>query len=205
MTHQPAISKPLKVGALLFTGFELLDIYGPLEMLGLLGDEVCITMIAEKAGEISSSAGPKGLAEHTMSDAGPMDLLLIPGGIGTRALVDDPHFLKLLGVAALSAKIVGTICTGSALIAKTGLLDHHNATSNKIALEWVIAQGPDVHWVRKARWVKDGRFYTSSGISAGIDMTLGIISHLYDRETALDVTRRAEYLWNENSSEDQFA
>ena len=68
-----------------------------------------------------------------------------------------------------------------------------------------MAQRQEVHWVKEVRWVEEGRFWTSSGISAGIDMTLGLISHLYGRETALDVARRAEYLWNENPAEDLFA
>lgn len=203
-----ANSQPLKVGALLFPGFELLDIYGPLEMLGLLntlGNQVSISMLAEEPGAIASSAGPEGLADRALADAGSLDLLLIPGGIGTRKLVGEISFLKLLSLAATSSRLVATICTGSALLVKTGLLDGHQATSNKIAFEWVMMQGPCVHWVRKARWVKDGRFFTSSGVSAGIDMTLNIISHLHDRKTAKEVARRAEYLWNEDPAEDPFA
>ena len=196
---------PLKVGAVLFPGFELLDIYGPLEMLGLLGNRIAISMLAVQPGEIPSSAGPKGVAELSLATIRDFDLLLIPGGIGTRSLVTDPDFLDLLRTSATRARIVACICTGSALLAKIGLLDGHRATSNKIAFDWVTAQGPKVQWIREARWVQDGRFWTSSGISAGIDMTLGLIGHLYGRETSLDVARRAEYLWNENSSEDPFA
>ena len=98
-----------------------------------------------------------------------------------------------------------SVCTGSALLAKAGLLDGLRATSNKRAFEWVMAQGPQVTWIRKARWVKDGRFWTSSGISAGIDMTLGLISHLLGRERSLEVARRAEYLWNEDRNDDPFS
>lgn len=198
-------SHPLKVGALLFPGFELLDIYGPLEMLGLLGDQVAISMLADVPGAIASSAGPKGVAELSLGEVGSLDLLLIPGGIGTRKLVKDTCFLEILHSSASQADIVATICTGSALLAKTGILDGHKATSNKIAFEWVMKQGPSVEWIRKARWIRDGRFFSSSGISAGIDMTLDIISELYGRETALEVARRAEYVWNEDRSLDPFA
>ena len=198
-------SPPLKVGALLFPGFELLDLYGPLEMLGLLGEKVSLRMLAKVADEVVSSAGPKGVADLPLADAAPLDLLLIPGGIGTRILVNEPDFLHLLRTAATQARIAACICTGSALLARTGLLDGHRATSNKIAFDWVMQQGPAVHWIKEARWVEDGRFWTSSGISAGIDMTLGLISHLYGRETSLDVARRAEYLWNENCYDDPFS
>ena len=192
---------PLKIGAVLFPGFELLDIYGPLEMLGLLGDRVSITMFGQEAGAVVSSAGPKGVADQLLAEALSIDLLLIPGGIGTRALVENKGFLDLLQTVAQDTSFVACICTGSALLAKTGLLDGHRATSNKIAFDWVRQQAPEVYWIRKARWVEDGRFWTSSGISAGIDMTLGLIGHLYGRETSLDVARRAEYFWNEDCNE----
>lgn len=195
----------LKVGAVLFSGFELLDLYGPLEMLGLLEDRVSITLLGENPGAIESSIGVKGYAEACLEDASPLDLLLIPGGIGTRMLVEKMPFINLLREKALAAHIVATICTGSALLAKTALLDGRRATSNKIAFDWVKSMGPKVRWVREARWVEDGRFWTSSGISAGIDMTLGLITRIYGRETALQVARSAEYLWNEESSIDPFA
>lgn len=201
----PHSSKCLKIGAVLFPGFELLDIYGPLEMLGLLGDEVSITMHAEQTGAIASSAGVKGFADLPLCDANGLDLLLVPGGMGTRILVENQKFLNLLRTAALDSRLVATICTGSALLARTGLLDELKATSNKIAFDWVRQQGPSVHWVREARWTEDGRFFTSSGISAGIDMTLGLISHLYGREVSLDIARRAEYRWNENPNKDLLA
>lgn len=199
------LPQPLNIGAVLFPGFELLDLYGPLEMLGLLGDRVSIALLAENPGAISSSVGVKGFAEASLNDPGVIDLLLIPGGIGTRALVKNDHFLALLKAKADSSSLVATVCTGSALLAKTGLLDGQRATSNKIAFDWVREQGPSVHWVRQARWVEDGKYFTSSGISAGIDMTLGVISHLYGRETAQEIARRAEYLWNEDRSVDPFA
>ena len=147
----------------------------------------------------------KGYADASIKEASTLDLLLIPGGIGTRTLVRENRFIDLLSEKACEARLVASVCTGSALLAKTGLLDGHRATSNKIAFDWVCEQGPSVHWVREARWVEDGKFFTSSGISAGIDMTLGVISHLYGWESALEVARRAEYLWNEESSIDPFA
>ena len=199
------LPQPLKIGALLFAGFELLDIYGPLEMFGLLGDKISITMLAVEPGEIESSAGPMGVANESLQQAAHLDLFLIPGGIGTRTLVCDPDFLELLRKKADEARFVATICTGSALLAKTGLLDGCKATSNKLVFDWVMQQRPEVDWIRKARWIKDGRFFTSSGISAGIDMTLAMIAHFYGRGTSLEVAAKAEYLWNENPLDDPFA
>lgn len=198
-------SQRLKIGAVVFPGFELLDVYGPLEMFGILRGRVAITMLAESAGEVASSQGPKGVADAALADASGFDVLLVPGGIGTRTEVGNRRFLDLLRARAEEALFVASVCTGSALLAKAGLLDGRRATTNKIAFDWVVSQGPDVSWVREARWIEDGKFFTSSGVSAGIDMALGLIAHLFGRDTSLHVARWAEYEWSEDSSCDPFA
>ena len=196
---------PVRIGAVLFPGFELLDVFGPLEMFGALQERVSITMLGECAGEIASSQGPKAVVELALAETDGFDILLIPGGKGTRAGVNDLPFLQSIHKNAESSKIVATVCTGSALLAKTGLLDGKRATSNKIAFSWVCSQGPSVSWVRKARWVKDGKFITSSGVSAGMDMSLALIQEIFGREVAVETARYAEYLWNEDLDSDPFA
>lgn len=132
-------------------------------------------------------------------------VLLIPGGMGTRILVDNANFIRRLALVAKPASYVLTVCTGSALLAKTGLLDARKATSNKRAFEWVQSISDTVIWIKQARWVVDGRFYTSSGVSAGMDMTLGFIADLHGLETAQNVTHAIEYVWNSDKSIDPFA
>jgi transcriptional regulator GlxA family with amidase domain len=110
-----------------------------------------------------------------------------------------------LRARAQEARFVASVCTGSALLAKAGLLDGKRATSTKLAFAWVVKQGPRVKWIRKARWVQDGNVFTSSGVSAGMDMALGVIQHIFGLDTALGVARRAEYIWNEDKSFDPFA
>ena len=107
------------------------------------------------------------------------DLLLVPGSPGTRPGVEDAGLIGWLGDAADSSALVTTVCTGSALLARTGRLDGVAATSNKAAFAWVMAQGPKVDWKPAARWVEDGKFMTSSGVSAGMDMALAAIQRLY--------------------------
>jgi transcriptional regulator GlxA family with amidase domain len=101
--------------------------------------------------------------------------------------------------------VTTTVCTGSALLARTGLLDDRPATSNKIAWDWVVAQGPRVRWQRRARWVDDGNVLTSSGVSAGIDMALALIARLNGRDLALTAARNMEYVWHEDPGDDPFA
>lgn len=200
-----APKRPLRVGAVLFSGFELLDVYGPLEMFGLLKDRVTISMLAQRMGPVRSSQGPGGVVDSTLNEAGPLDVLLVPGGWGTRAEVDNVRLLDQLRARAAESRYVASICTGSALLARAGLLYGREATTNKQAFDWVVSQGPGVHWVRKARWVEDGNVFTSSGVSAGIDMSLALIAKLLGKKAAHEVARHAEYTWNEDSSEDPFA
>ncbi len=195
----------LKIGAVLFPGFELLDVYGPLELLGVLRERVSIVMLAERAGEVASNHGPRGVADLALAEAKELDILLVPGGHGTRREVENASFLDLLRTQASEARYVASVCTGSALLAKAGILDGKRATSNKLAFDWAVSQGPNVNWIRRARWVEDGKFFTSSGVSAGMDMTLGLIQLLFDRETSLRIARWTEYTWHDDKDVDPFA
>jgi putative intracellular protease/amidase len=194
-----------RIGALLFPKFELLDLYGPLEFLGNLGPGVSITMIAEAPGAIHSTQGPKGVADLALAEVADLDLLLVPGGWGTRSLVENDSFLQQLKRVATQTKYVASVCTGSALLARAGILDGRSATSNKRAFDWAMTQGPRVNWVRQARWVEDGNLFTSSGVSAGMDMTLGLIQHIFGRAKSLELARNAECTWHEDRTSDPFA
>jgi len=196
---------PLAVGAVLFPGFELLDVYGPLEMLGMLGERARITMLAERPGPIRSHQGPSTVAEAALADARGLDVLLVPGGMGTRREVANAPFLDELRRQAGSARLVASVCTGSALLARAGVLDGIGATSNKRAFSWVVSQGPRVRWIAQARWVEDGKFFTSSGVSAGMDMALGLIARTHGRETSIKIAQQAEYEWHQDKQWDPFA
>lgn len=198
-------SSPIYVGAVLFEGFELLDFFGPLEMFSLLEDAARITVVAEKTGAVKSNTGLCAIAEATMAGSGGFDVLLIPGGIGTRKQMANPEFLAQLKRLAEASRIVATVCTGSFLLAKTGLLDDRRATSNKRVFQLVKSNAPKVRWIAKARWVEDGPYFTSSGVSAGMDMALAVIAKLCGRETSLQIATRAEYEWHEDSAWDPFA
>src|SRR5688572_2254224 len=128
-------SVAMQIGAVVFDRFELLDLFGPLEMFGLLEERARITVLAEKQGATRSSSGPCALAEATMASCDRLDVLLIPGGIGTRQEMKRQEFLTELKRLSEASQIVATVCTGSLLLAATGLLDGHKATSNKRVFE----------------------------------------------------------------------
>lgn len=195
----------LTLGMVVFDGFQLLDVFGPLDMFGSLRDKVAIVIIGEKGETVKSSAGPVLKLDCTFATAPKVDILLIPGGMGTRREVNNEAFLIAFKALASAAPRVATICTGSAVLAKTGLLDGHKATTNKWAYAWATSQSDKVIWVPEARWVEDGKFFSSSGVSAGIDMALGLITSMFGRDTALRIANGAEYEWHEDSHRDPFA
>lgn len=193
----------MDVSILLFPDFETLDAFGPVEVLGRI-EEYKLRYISVTGGTITSRQGVRVLTEEIQNDdCG--GILLIPGGQGTRSLVNDMNFIEKLSDMALKSKYCLTVCTGSALLAKTGLLNHKKATSNKKAFEWVKSINTDVLWVEKARWVVDGKYYTSSGVSAGIDMALGFVSERFDLDKAEEIAEHIEYVWNPNPNNDPFA
>ena len=193
------------VGVVLFPGFELLDVFGPLEAFGNLPGMFQVVLVAEQAGPVASAQGPRAVADHGFVDCPHLDVVLVPGGIGTRDEAENPTLLRWLGRRAGEAEVVTSVCTGAALLARAGVLDGKRATTNKAFFQWVADQGPKVTWVREARWVEDGKFATSSGVSAGIDMALAVIARLVGREVSDNVARAMEYEWHTDATWDPFA
>lgn len=194
-----------KIGALVFPGFEVLDLFGPIEMFGMLSEQFDIQIVAESGTSVASGQGPAALVDKTFKDAQDYDLLLVPGGSGTRAAVDNQPLLAWIRRSCATAEIVMSVCTGSALLAKAGVLDGKRATSNKIAFDWVCSQSSNVDWVAQARWVEDKNVFTSSGVSAGMDMSLAVISRLCGVDAAKQAAVGAEYEWHDNPDWDPFA
>lgn len=189
---------------LLFDDFETLDAFGPAEVIGKLPKRYKLEYYSMNGGVITSS---QNVRVHTLPiDSGDTEsILLIPGGMGTRKLVDSIGFIETIKTISLESQYVLTVCTGAALLAKTGLLENYMATTNKSAFDWVSSIDKNVKWLRKARWTSDGKFYTSSGVSAGIDMTLGFVSDICGIEVAENVTGYIEYIWNRDKDNDPFA
>ncbi len=197
-------ARPLTLGAVLYEGFELLDTYGPLEMFGSVGPELEIVTVAQQAGPVASAQGPKTLAEHGFADCPDLDLILLPGGIGTLNELQNPALLRFLVERAPAAKVTMSVCSGSAILAKAGLLDGRRATSNKQFFKLATDQSEKVDWVEAARWVDDGDRVTSSGVSAGMDMALAVIERLFDTQRAEAIAALTEYEWHRDPTQDPF-
>ena len=193
------------LGVVLFEGFELLDVFGPLEMFGLAAEHFEIRLIAERGGVVDSRQGPKSVCDDSFNTAPAIDVLLVPGGIGTRGEVNNPVMLNWLKERSQQAELVASVCTGSALLAKAGVLDGLRATSNKQAFAWASSQSEKVQWQQQARWVEDGKVFSSSGVSAGIDMALAVIAKLVSQQAAEEAANFAEYSWQRDANCDPFA
>lgn len=193
----------MNINILLFDNFETLDIFGPIEILGHIKDYK-INYYSENGGIIINSQNLK-VETEPISSIDKSGILVIPGGMGTRLLVDDTSFLHKLKEIAEESAYCLSICTGSAVLAKCGVLKNRRATSNKQALGWVKSVDNTVNWVEKARWTVDEKYYTSSGVSAGMDMTLGFVADRFGKDKAIQISKDIEYIWNDDSSNDLFA
>jgi len=194
----------MNVAVLLFDDFETLDVFGPVEIFGRLKDHYQIQFYSELGGLVKNNHGVAVQSEKIEEIKNDVEVFLIPGGWGTRKEVQNTFLIEKIKVISESSTFVHTVCTGTALLAKTGLLNGKKATSNKRAFDWVITQGEKVNWIRKARWTKDEKFYTSAGVSAGMDMTLGFLADVHGIDFARKVAFEIEYNWIENMEEDHF-
>lgn len=186
------------INVVLFDEFETLDVFGPIEVFGKLSEEYYIEYYSLEGGVVISSQNVR-VQTLPISMMGETEVLFIPGGKGTRSLIYDAFFLSKLADMAKNASYVFSVCTGAALLAKTGLLNGKKATSNKKAFDWVCSAGPEADWIREARWINDGTIYTSAGISAGIDMALGFIKDTHSEEVAEEIAEQMEYDWKKEA------
>ncbi|CAM3701326.1 DJ-1/PfpI family protein [Smaragdicoccus niigatensis] len=190
---------------IIFDDFELLDVFGPQTLLKYLPQHFRVELVGPTAGTVTSNGGVDVIAQYGYHDATPGDIILVPGGMGTRKLANDAEFLAWLVDFVRDAEFITAVCTGSAVLAAAGLLDGYRATSNKRNFVWASAYGTTVTWVPVARWVEDRNRWTSSGVAAGIDMTAALIRRLHGDDVVRAVTNTIELETHDDSSWDPYA
>ncbi len=197
----------MTLGAVMFDQYELLDFYGPLQLFGGMRNELEIITLAEREGAVTASSASQvqGYADCSFKDCPKLDIILVPGGFGTRAMAKDEGFLHWLRTKAEETEIVASVCTGALLLACAGLLDGRRATTNKLCWAEITGYAPRVNWMRQARWVDDGKFVTASGVSAGMDMALALIERIWGAERREQIRIGAEYDWHSDPNWDPFA
>ncbi|QKX54185.1 uncharacterized protein TRUGW13939_01269 [Talaromyces rugulosus] len=217
---------PVHYAVALFPGFQALDFFGPIDAINMLSRsrKVEFSIIAAtldpvstfaeplfpgqeaKWNPLSSNCGQSIVPTHTFDNPpGNLEVLLVPGGAGTRAPQVYGPVVEFIQKIYPSLRYLLTVCTGAGLAARAGVLDGRRATTNKRAWDEVIAWREQVNWIKKARWIDDGNIWTSSGISAGIDMMLAFIGAKYDEELATLLANRLEYTRSDSWDDDPFA
>jgi putative intracellular protease/amidase len=194
----------MDVAVLLFNSFETLDVFGPVEILGRIKSLYNIRFYSENGGMIGNHHGIRIDTSPLSSIIDGQHIFLIPGGPGSRTEVSNTTLIELVKTISTASTWVFTVCTGSAILAQTGLLNGKQATSNKKAFAWATSFGDGVRWMREARWTIDGKYYTSSGVSAGMDMTFGFLSDVHGVQFARKIAYEMEYRWQENRELDPF-
>jgi transcriptional regulator GlxA family with amidase domain len=193
------------IGIFIFDEFEVLDFAGPFEVFSRTRLErglesrrsdqsapFSVFTVAEQATPIRATGGLRVIPTHDFASAPSIDILLVPGGWGTRPLLEHAAAIDWIRTAAASAKLVTSVCSGALLLARAGLLTRKRATTHWGALDALATVDPTIDVQRSARVVQDG-IITSAGISAGIDMALAVVELLHGKEVADDTAVYMEY------------
>lgn len=192
---------------LIFDGVEVLDFAGPFEVFSrtrtVPGFESRRTdddapfhvfTVAPVLREIRATGDLRVIPHYGFADAPQIDLLLVPGGFGTRRLVEDDRVIGWIQRVAMRAQLTTSVCTGAALLAKAGLLAGRRATTHFGSYDWLAALDPSITVERGVRFVNDG-IVTSAGVSAGIDMAFEVVAQRCGREVARETAQYIEYEW----------
>ena len=193
------------VGILIFDDVEILDFTGPFEVFSrtrlVAGPEsrrsedsapFHVFTVAKTAAPIATTGGLRVIPHHAFVDAPAIDLLVVPGGWGTRALLQDAETLAWIQRVAARARKVTSVCTGSLLLAKTGLLQGRHATTHWGALDTLASLQAGVTVEREHRVVDDG-IISSAGVASGIDMAFYVVESLFGRDVADETAHYIEY------------
>jgi len=190
----------LTVGIVLFDDVEVLDFAGPFEVFAVAGNITeggfVVITVAERADAnrpIVARNGLKIVPDYALADAPHLDLLVVPGGQGTRREVANPRFIGWLKRRAAEAQLTASVCTGAFLLAETGILAGKTATTHWASVERLAQTYTMLHARGDARFVDEGDIVTSAGVSAGIDMALYVVGRLRGAEIAAQTARQMEY------------
>lgn len=197
-----------KTGILVFPDVEVLDFCGPFEVFAVTRLSEAkrreepspfeVFLVAETAGPVVTAGGMQVLPEHGFDDCPPLDILVVPGGWGTRRAMNDERLIGWIAQRAGEVEILAAVCTGALLLGKAGLLEGRRATTHWRSLDWMEELFPATRVERQLHFVEEGTLFTSAGISAGIDMTLKIVARVCGETVARAAARQMEYPFPES-------
>ncbi|KAL8784782.1 MAG: hypothetical protein Q9213_003762 [Squamulea squamosa] len=217
--NSPKSKLPTSFGILLFPTFGPLNCLNDLSRLPIHQDNpITLSIIASNLEPVSTQNpsspspvfGQSVLPTHTLDNAPPLDVLVVPGGMGLFASPEElAPLVKFIQSRYLTLHSVISICNGASLLALSGVLNGKRATTNKKFFREITEHDSlsrqKIQWVQRARWVEDGNVWTSSGVSAGIDVTLAWIGRVYGEDVAKGIADGLEYTRQVDSGRDEFA
>ncbi len=194
------------VAILIFPEVEVLDFCGPFEAFSVTSEvsvpgSFNVYTVAEQPGPVRTRNGLSVNPHYRLDDAPPPHVLLIPGGQGTRPLLKNQLLLEWIRTRSANAELTLSVCTGSLVLAKAGLLDGLGTTTHWGALDLLRELAPKSTVYTDRRFVDNGHIICSAGIAAGIDMSLHVIERLLGPDATLTTARYMEYPWHAGAYE----
>ncbi len=192
-----------RVVVLVFDDAEVLDVAGPYEVFSVAGrrhglEPFQVSLVAERAGPVTLRNGFVVVPHATTAETSAAELVVIPGGFGTRREVNNPALIDWIRQVTREAELVLSVCTGALLLGKAGLLEGLSATTHHDSYPLLRTVAPRTRVLEGERFVDAGRIITSAGVSAGIDMALHVVERLLGTELAEEAAHYMEYHWDRN-------
>jgi transcriptional regulator GlxA family with amidase domain len=201
--------KRKRVGILVFPSVEVLDFCGPYEVFSVtrLHEEQRreesspfeVLLLAESTDPVVATGGLRVIPDATLEACPPLDILVVPGGWGTRKEISNQRVLTWIAQRAKEVETLTSVCTGAMLLGQAGLLEGRRATTHWRSLEWMRQSFPGVTVEDKLHVVEDGQVLTSAGISAGIDMALRVVARYFGEAVGRATARHMEYAFPDDN------
>jgi len=193
--------EPRRVAILVFDDAEVLDVCGPFEVFSVAGRRhdlhpFDVGLVAERRGPVTLRNGFSVNPRWTIDDSPPAELLIVPGGYGTRREMNNTVLLEWVRQRAKTAELVLSVCTGSLILGKAGLLDGLEVTTHFGAMDLLRQTAPSAHVRTGGRFWDNGKVITSAGVSSGLDMSLHVVARLLGDELAEEAADYMEYHWD---------
>jgi transcriptional regulator GlxA family with amidase domain len=199
-----------QTGIVVFQDNEVLDFCGPFEVFSVtrMNEQkrreeptpFNVFLVAETKSLVVTAGGMKILPDYDLGDCPPLDLLVVPGGWGTRQEMNNERLIGWIAERAREVETLASVCTGALLLGKAGLLDGKRATTHWRSLDWMQELFPKTHVEKQLHFIEEGALFTSAGISAGIDMSLKIVARYFGDAVARATAKQMEYPFPESDA-----
>ncbi|WP_432408163.1 DJ-1/PfpI family protein [Wukongibacter sp. M2B1] len=187
----------INIGILVFQKIEELDFIGPFEVLSYVNkiksESTNVWLVSDEEQIVQGYNGLRFFADYTIDNCPKLDVLVVPGGQGRKAVMENDKVLSFIKNRYIELKYLSSVCTGALIIGATGLLKDKSATTYHTAFDELSKMGVAV---QKSKVVQDGKIITGAGVSSGMDVGLYLLSRLFDEVTAQQVADKIEYNWS---------